>query len=387
MPGIVFNDGKDHTAQRRFIIQHLKNLGLGKSIMEHYILDELEDITKDIECYEGRPLSTHHMFNIASFNILWRIITGGSRFEHDDPEMSNLMTVLSRNIPELNDLARAAFFMPWLSRYFPWLTGWRKYIQDAHYLFDFWINYVKKAQLNDGTESEGFIKPYFEKISQCDDPQSNFHKSKGVISLASVLQDLYIAGSDTTATTLEWMFLYLAAFPLCQRKVAEEILQKLGSTSLVTMADKDRLPYTEAFTKEVLRFSTLAPVGMLHCTTEDVHFHGYFIPKDTIVVANACAILYDKTYWKDPHEFKPERFLSSDGKPVGADTDGFIPFSIGKRVCPGMEMAKQTLFLFLVYLVQKFEIRAAPGTKIETAPKMGVSAMPYSHQLIFVRRK
>jgi len=102
--GIVFNDGKDHTAQRRFIIQHLKNLGLGKSIMADYILDELADIQKTVESHGGKPLSTHHMFNIASFNILWRIITGGSRFAHDDPQMSNLMAVLSRFIQRNKNL-------------------------------------------------------------------------------------------------------------------------------------------------------------------------------------------------------------------------------------------------------------------------------------------
>ncbi|CAL8147598.1 unnamed protein product [Orchesella dallaii] len=94
--GIIFNDGRDFTVQRRFVIQHLKTLGFGKTIMEDFILDELDGIREEIKSHNGKPISTHHLFNIASFNILWRIITGGSRFAHDDPEMSKLVTVLNR---------------------------------------------------------------------------------------------------------------------------------------------------------------------------------------------------------------------------------------------------------------------------------------------------
>ncbi|ODN06113.1 Vitamin D 25-hydroxylase, partial [Orchesella cincta] len=388
--GIIFNDGRDFTVQRRFVIQHLKNLGFGKSIMESFILEELDSIKIGIENQNGRPMSTHHLFNIASFNILWRIITGGSRFAHDDPEMSMLMKVLNRNMG-LTDGARAAFFMPWLSKYFPWFIGWKTYINDANYIFDFWMKYAKNAELNYGDSPnvtrDGFFTAYLDKIRQCKDPQSSFYKTEGVKSFATVLQDIYIAGSETTATTLQWMFLYLAAFPSCQRKVAEEVLQNLGHSTTVTFEDKYRLPYTEAFIKEVLRFSTLAPLGMLHSTTEDVEFHGYFIPKDTIVMTNVCAVHYDKTYWEEPHEFNPERFLSEDGKKVVVDCDGYMPFSIGKRFCPGAELAKQTLFLSLVCLIQKFEVIKEPGNNIVLLPNIGVSAMPCSHKLIFVKRK
>ncbi|CAL8147601.1 unnamed protein product [Orchesella dallaii] len=290
----------------------------------------------------------------------------------------------------LSDGARAAFFMPWLSKYFPWFIGWKAYINDANYIFDFWMKYTKSAQLNDDnrleSESDGFFRAYFDKIKQCKDPQSSFYKSKGVTSLAIVLQDIFIAGSETTATTLQWMFLYLATFPVCQQKVTEEIFQKLGHNSQVTVADKDRLPYTEAFVKEVLRFSTLAPLGMLHCTTEDVRFHDYFIPKDTIVMTNVCAVHFDKTYWKDPNEFKPERFLSDGGETVIPDCNGYMPFSSGKRFCPGAELARQTLFLSLVYLIQKFEVEREHRCNVVLNPKIGVSAMPYPHKLTFVER-
>jgi len=79
---------------------------------------------------------------------------------------------------------------------------------------------------------------------------------------------------------------------------------------------------------EVLRFSTLIPIGIFHSTTQDVVVDEYLIPKDTLVVANIYAALRDPV-WGDPENFRPESFLNASNQIV--NTSHLLPFSLGKR--------------------------------------------------------
>ena len=119
--------------------------------------------------------------------------------------------------------------------------------------------------------------------------------------------------------------------------------------------------YTEAVILETLRLSSIAPVSVPHAATEDVKFHGYDIPKGTIVFANLYANHRDPEIWgEDVEEFRPERFLSPDETTV-VRHEALIPFSIGRRVCLGETLARDTLFLFAANLAQNFEVTVKIG--------------------------
>jgi cytochrome P450 len=94
--------------------------------------------------------------------------------------------------------------------------------------------------------------------------------------------------------------------------------------------------------------------------TENVQFHGFEIPKGTLVFANLFAAHHDPAVWGDPANFRPERFLTANGKGV-VKHDGLIPFSTGKRVCLGESLARDTLFLFITSLVHTFDVRGEEG--------------------------
>ena len=78
------------------------------------------------------------------------------------------------------------------------------------------------------------------------------------------------AGTDTTIVTLHWTLALMAEYPDIQRKVAMEIEEVIGHERLVTLEDRGQLPYTEATMMEVLRFSSIVPLGVPHSTTCDV---------------------------------------------------------------------------------------------------------------------
>ena len=117
-----------------------------------------------------------------------------------------------------------------------------------------------------------------------------------------------------------------------------EIADKVGTSRLPAFLDKFSLPYVEATAMEVLRKSNIVPFGVQHTVSENVVFHGYFIPKNAIILPLMESILSDQQIWTDPEAFRPQRFLDEDGKCV--QPDEFIPFSLGKWLFVGQRLTK-----------------------------------------------
>ena len=151
--------------------------------------------------------------------------------------------------------------------------------------------------------------------------------------------------------------------------------------NLQTFFFKFSTPYTEAVIQETLRFSSIVPWGLFHNTMEDVELRGYLIPKDTLVIANLHSVHHNVDIWGDPKNFRPERFLSEDGKSVKKSEEAFIPFSVGKRVCVGEALARDQLYLFLTNIFHKFSVHpdpADPKPSLEPDGAFPLEAKPYT---------
>ncbi len=135
-----------------------------------------------------------------------------------------------------------------------------------------------------------------------------------------------------------------------------------------------------------MRSASVVPLGLSHFATEDVEFHGFTIPKGTSLVSNLYSTHHDPEVWGDPENFRPERFLSKDGKTV-VKHESLIPFSIGKRVCIGEILARDQLFLFIATLTQQFSIFAEAGKPAPTLEtKIGVTLQPLKYSLVMKER-
>ena len=75
------------------------------------------------------------------------------------------------------------------------------------------------------------------------------------------------------------------------QKAQAEIDRVVGRDRLPNFEDKNELPYTRALILEVLRWRTLAPIGVSHATLEDDVYQGCFIPKGTVVFPNLQSVI------------------------------------------------------------------------------------------------
>jgi cytochrome P450 len=142
-----------------------------------------------------------------------------------------------------------------------------------------------------------------------------------------------------------------------------------------------RMPYTEAVIYETLRFSTLLPGGVFHRALETKEFQGYTILKGSWIIANLYSVHYNKETWGDPEVFRPSRFLSVDGLFV-VKHDALLAFLTGKRACLGEPLAKDTLFLFIASIFQRFQIYPDPANpKVDLEPMVGFLQIPKPFQV------
>ncbi|KAM6185140.1 cytochrome P450 2K6-like [Rhynchocyon petersi] len=204
--------------------------------------------------------------------------------------------------------------------------------------------------------------------------------------LVALVSNLFVAGTETTATTLRWGILLMMRYPEVQNKVYDEITRVVGSAQ-PQIAHRTQMPYTDAVIHEIQRFANILPAGLPHATTTNITFKNFFIPKGTEVTILLTSVLRDHTQWEKPDAFNPEHFLNSNGKFI--KKDAFIPFSLGRRMCAGESLAKMELFLFFTSLMQKFTFQPPPGVShldLDLTPDIGFTTRPMPHKICALPR-
>jgi cytochrome P450 len=164
---------------------------------------------------------------------------------------------------------------------------------------------------------------------------------------------LFSAGSETSRVALSWAFLILANDYEAQKKIRHEVETEIGLADIPTLQHKNRCHYTSAFVNEVLRFKPVAPLGVTHKTLVDTEVDGKTLKADTAVLFSLQDCLHDKSIWNDPEVFKPERFLDESGNFVSKPNQFYLPFSAGRRSCPGNKMALNVIFYIIARFIQK----------------------------------
>ncbi|XXG88902.1 hypothetical protein AAC387_Pa12g1039 [Persea americana] len=183
-------------------------------------------------------------------------------------------------------------------------------------------------------------------------------------SVRAIIVDMFNAGTETTATTIEWAMAELIKNPEVMKKAQEEVRRLMGRKGKVEENHLYQMHYLKCVIKETLRLHPVAPLLTPKESNAAVMLQGYFIPPKTRVIVNAWAIGRDPKSWERPEEFLPERFSNSPVDFKGQDFQ-FIPFGAGRRACPGISFAIPTMELALASLLYFFDWKMPNGMKQE----------------------
>lgn len=175
---------------------------------------------------------------------------------------------------------------------------------------------------------------------------------------------MFIGGTDTTATTMEWAMAELVKNPRIMKKVQDEVRKVVGNKTKVDESDIEAMEYLKSVVKETLRLH--APFMVTRESSSGVHskLEGYDIPPKTKVLINAWAIQRDPKLWEKPEEFIPERFIDNPVDFKGHHCQ-FIPFGAGRRGCPGIAFAVAEAEYVLANLLCWFDWELPNGVTVE----------------------
>ena len=359
--GVILSSGEEWKDQRRFIIRHLKDLGMGKSRMESQIQEEVAKLCSELAKEVDTTMDLNWRFNISSVNALW-VILAGEKLDLKDERLHKIVSSIEKVVRNSQVSSLAAILFPTLFKILsPRYARARETFEVARSLM---VEAIEKHHANleeKDSEMGDFIECYLKQIKDTTDPDSSFYGQKGFNSLDTVLIDLFHAGSETTSSTMLWTILFLLHFPGVQDRIHDEILRVVGPDKQPELLDMEKMPYTKAVMHESLRVGTVVPGGVPHYVEQDSWVGGYFFPKGTTVMANLNFVHLNPASWEDPEDFKPERFLDSEGKFQAKTAKKIVPFSVGKRKCLGFVLAEQEYFLFLTGILQKFRIENPEG--------------------------
>ena len=207
-------------------------------------------------------------------------------------------------------------------------------------------------------------------------------------SMRNLIGDLLFAGIDTTAQSMAWLLLALANRPHIQDRIHAELNAAVGADGMPGVEHQPDLPYLHAAIMEAMRYRTVGPLALPHKTNVDCEIGGYAIPKGAQVLGNIYAIHHDPRFWESPDEFMPERFMPlQDGTPPPALTDGaFMPFSAGRRGCPGQGFAQVVIWLQACRLLHKYNFKPHDADRLPEDEVFGLAISPIPYALAIERR-
>ncbi|XP_073009221.1 cytochrome P450 77A3 [Typha latifolia] len=184
--------------------------------------------------------------------------------------------------------------------------------------------------------------------------------------LVTLCSEVMSAGTDTSATALEWAMLHLILDQAAQERLYKEIVG-ITRAKTITEADVEKMQFLSAVAKETLRRHPPSHFVLSHAPIKETELGGYRIPADASVEFYTAWLSENPSTWSDPEEWRPERFLEG-GEGWETDVTGtrgvrMMPFGAGRRICPANALGMLHVQLMLATMVREFRWTAVPGEK------------------------
>ncbi|XP_041350185.1 cytochrome P450 2C23-like [Gigantopelta aegis] len=367
--GVIFSSGHVWSEQRKLMLSTLREFGMGKNLMEMKIKEEVVAVVDAIQTERGQVMDFKKLITVAVSNVVCSMVFG-KRFEYTDEKFSKFIDALDDNFKSMGSTQLVSLF-PFL-RHLPGdLFKVKRLHESGKMINDELIDPAVKEHIRDFDENNinDYIDSYIKSVRDTGETSSINYAN-----LKKTINDLFIAGTESTATTIYWALLYFLHNPNVQEKCFKEINEKIGTSRLPSTRDKTGLPYLEATIMELQRHADISPLSGAHSPTEDLVFRGYSFKKGHAIFPNLHSVHRDPKVWENSDDFRPERFLDKEGKVVKPDE--LIPFFMGRRNCLGESLARMELFLFLSAMIQKFRFEKEEG--VDTPPLSGVVGLTHS---------
>ncbi|EFO95347.1 hypothetical protein CRE_09191 [Caenorhabditis remanei] len=347
-------------------------------------LYRFDDFKKTHWKNEAVQVQTNTFFDYLVGSIINQLLVS-ERFEYGDQEFEKLKKYLTQTLENLSLLD--AFAPLWLLK--SDLMKWRTKTTLAP--FDYIFGLVKKTiqkrveAIDKGEhviseEGDDFVDAFLMKMKK--DKEDGVNSTFNLESLSIDLYDLWLAGQETTSTTLTWACVCFLNHPEVVGKMRKELGHVTGGHRSISLTDRAHTPYLNATINEVQRIASILNFNLLRVLKENTTIDGQPISAGATFSTQLCLLHTDEANFKNPTEFQPERFLENNNL-----EKKLIPFGIGKRSCLGESLARAELYLILGNLIMEYDLEPV-GVKpeLKTPSPFAIMKRPPNYDIRFVPR-
>ncbi|XXG76471.1 hypothetical protein AAC387_Pa08g0812 [Persea americana] len=319
----------------------------------------------------GEPVVVFEKVQYAMFSLLLQMCFG--------------QKLDQSTVKKIEDIQRRMITGFDISTLFPWIgkillhKKWNELLQMRQEKEDLFVPLIKarqdKKQSQEGAGN--FLHSYVDSLLVLELADEGGRKlTQG--EMVSLCSEFLTAGTDTTTTSVQWIMANLVKHQEVQAKLVEEIEGVVGKEAKeVREEDLDELPYLKAVIMEGLRRHPPSHFVIPHTVSEEVTLEGYVIPKNATVNFMVAEMGWDETVWDEPMAFKPERFLDGGEKVdiTGSRAIKMMPFGVGRRICPALNLAMLHLQYFVANLVREFEWNPVKGEEVDLSEKLELTTV------------
>ncbi|XP_042490306.1 cytochrome P450 CYP82D47-like [Macadamia integrifolia] len=350
---------------------------------KHVQASEVETSIKEL--YQMWPDKSKYLrvdmknwFEDLMLNIMVRIVAG-KRYSGTDTEEKLKCEEAIREFFHLMGLSVISDAIPFLEGLD--LQGYEKKMKrmakNMDSILQRWLeeHQQKRSSSASSDKAKGGEQDFMDvMISTIEDTKLGDYDADTVIKATCL--NMILAGTDTITITLIWALSLLLNNQHAMKRAQEELDKHVGRERQVKESDISRLKYLQAIVKETFRLYPAAPLSGPREAMEECIVAGYHVPVGTRMITNIWKIHRDPRVWSQPHEFQPERFLTShvDIEALGQHFE-FIPFGSGRRMCPGVSFALQVLHLTIAHLLHGFEFENPTGAPVDMTETPGLTNM------------
>ncbi|TXG63691.1 hypothetical protein EZV62_010685 [Acer yangbiense] len=325
---------------------------------EYIHVEELRAFVSRLYALSGKLVLLKKHLSRVTLSIMSRIVLGKKYFSESEFETAVVtLEEFQQMLDELfllNGGLNIGDWIPWLN--FMDLQGYVKRMKALKKKLDRFHDHVFDEHKS---KMKGLMEDFMPKdmvdllLQLADDP--NLEVKLNYDSVNGLTQDLIAGGMDTSTITVEWAMSELMKQPHLIEKATEELDRMIRRERWVEEKDIQQLPYIDAIMKETMRKHPVTVLLPPHLAQEDCNVAGYHICKGTRVFINSWSIGRDASFWDEPKEFRPKRFLP--GK-VDLDVSGqnfeLFPFGSGRRMCPGYSLGLKMIRSSLANMLHGF---------------------------------
>ncbi|CAA7056480.1 unnamed protein product [Microthlaspi erraticum] len=307
--------------------------------------EEISLMMEKIRESDSSPMNLSKLMSTLTNDVICRVALGrkygvGTDFKEMIDRLMRLLGVIS-----------VGTYVPWLA-WIDWIRGLDGQLDKTRNDFDEFLERVVQDHVDGDRDRNDFVDVL---LAIQRDKSVGFEINR--ISIKAIILNVFVAGTDTSYTLMEWEMTELLRHPKCMKRLQEEVRTVCKGRTSVSEDDVQDMSYLKAVVKETLRLHPPLPLTVPHVSTQDVILRDYHIPAGTQVVINAWAIGREAATWgPDAEEFRPERHLDSSIDFRGQDFE-LVPFGSGRRICPAISFAAVLNELVLANLVHRFDWR------------------------------